>query len=436
MSKFDNIIGYSAVKKELKQIADTLKNREVYAKLGVSSPRGLLLYGEPGVGKSLMASAVIEESDRKAFICRKDQPNGDFVKEIKSTFEKAIKNAPSIVLLDDMDKFANGDERHPDAEEYVTVQSCIDEAKGKEVFVLATINNMRCLPRSLRRAGRFDRIIEVDTPRGKDALAIISHYLQSKKVVDSVDAKTIARIMDGRSCAELETVINEAGLYAGYERADFITMDHFMEALMRTVFDVPASTDEQDDKDFYSSLDDAKKSASQIVYHEAGHAVISEVLCPESVTLVSAHNRGGRSGGFTDYYNDKSQSPLFWTKSRIVGALGGIAAIEQKYGIFDVGGDRDLDQAFDITKNLIVNTCISGFHLHCNGYEDTESLKSEQEKAVAAEVEKFYRKAKEIISLNFEFFEKIAAALAKKKLLSAVDIQKIKSECKIVPVDL
>ena len=436
MSKFDKIIGYSAVKKELKQIADTLKNREVYAKLGVSSPRGLLLYGEPGVGKSLMASAVIEESGRKAFVCRKDQPNGDFVKVIKTTFEKAMENAPSIVLLDDMDKFANGDERHPDAEEYITVQSCIDEAKGKEVFVLATVNNMRCLPRSLHRAGRFDRVIEIDTPRGKDALAIIAHYLKNKKVVDNVDAKTIARIMDGRSCAELETVINEAGLYAGYERADFITMDHFMEALMRTVFDVPAAADDLDDEDFCATLANSNNVVSQIVYHEAGHAVVSEVLCPESVTLVSAHNRGGRSGGFTDYYNDKSQSPLYWNKSRIVGALGGIAAIEQKYGIFDVGSERDLDQAFDRTRNLIVNTCISGFHLHCNGYEDTESLKSEQEQAVAAEVEKFYRKAKEIISLNFEFFEKIAAALAKKKLLSALDIQKIKSECKIVPVAL
>ncbi len=436
MSKFDKIIGYSAVKKELKQIADTLKNREIYAKLGVSSPRGLLLYGEPGVGKSLMASAVIEESGRKAFVCRKDQPNGDFVKVIKSTFEKAIENAPSIVLLDDMDKFANGDERHPDAEEYVTVQSCIDEAKGKEVFVLATVNNMRCLPRSLHRAGRFDRVIEIDTPRGKDALAIIAHYLKNKKVVDNVDAKTIARIMDGRSCAELETVINEAGLYAGYERADFITMDHFMEALMRTVFDVPATTDDLDDEDFYASLADSNSFASQIVYHEAGHAVVSEVLCPDSVTLVSAHNRGGRSGGFTDYYNTKEHSPLYWAKSRIVGALGGIAAIEQKFGILDVGGEHDLDQAFDNTMRLVVNTCTSGFHLHSSGYGDTECLKSEQEKAISAEVEKFYRKAKEIISLNAEFFEKVAVALAKKKLLSAVDIQKIKSECKIVPVAL
>ena len=435
MNKFDQIIGYAAVKKELRQIADTLKNKDTYDKLGVSAPRGLLLYGEPGVGKSLMASAIIEESERPAFICRKDKPNGDFVKEIKATFDKAIADAPSIVYLDDMDKFANGDERHPDAEEYVTVQSCIDEAKGKEVFVLATVNNLHCLPRSLRRAGRFDRVIEIDTPYGKDAVNIISHYLSTKKVDKDIDAKTIARIMDGRSCAELETVINEAGLYAGYERAESITMDHFMEACLRTVFDVPASLEDDDDV-YYTLLSDSNNVISQIVYHEAGHAVISEILCPESVNLVSAYNRGGTKGGFTDYYNDRTCTPLHWAKSRIVGSLGGIAAIEQKYGIFDFGGERDLDQAFDRTKELIANNCYSGFHLHCNGYDDSERLRSEQEQAVSVEVEKFYRKAKEIISLNQEFFEKVAVALAQKKLLSAVDIKQIKSECEIVPVTL
>ena len=196
------IIGYTAVKKELQQIADTLRNRDVYDKLGISAPRGLLLYGEPGVGKSLMASAIIEASGRSALVCRKDKPNGDFVKEIKATFDKAIAEAPSIVYLDDMDKFANGDERHPDAEEYVTVQSCIDEAKGKEVFVLATANNLCCLPRSLRRAGRFDRVIEIAPPHGQDAVNIITHYLSTKNVAEDVDVKTIARIMDERSCAE------------------------------------------------------------------------------------------------------------------------------------------------------------------------------------------------------------------------------------------
>lgn len=434
MSKFDMIIGYAAVKKELRQIADTLKNREAYEKLGVSAPRGLLLHGEPGVGKSLMASAIIEESGRKAFVCRKDQPNGDFVKVIKATFDKAIQNAPSIVYLDDMDKFANGDEHHPDAEEYVTVQSCIDAAQGKEVFVLATVNNMRCLPSSLRRAGRFDRVMRIENPRGNDALNIISHYLNSKKVVDNLDAKIIARIMDGSSCAELETVINEAGLCAGYERAESITMDHFIEACMRTVFHVPARVKDGEEEETGMCLSDFDNVYSQIIYHEAGHAVVSEVLCPESVTLVSAYKRGGGRGGFTDYYNDQSHTPLHWIKSRIIGSLSGIAAVEQRYGIVDMGGERDIDQAFDMTKELLTNKCINGFRLHANGYDDTERLKSEQEKATSEEVERFYQKAIEIIAHNREFLEKIAIALAEKKLLTSADVQRIKGECKIYQV--
>ena len=169
MKAMDSIIGYTAIKHELKQISDTLKNSEFYDKLGVTAPRGLLLYGNPGVGKTLMATAIIEESGRVAFTCRKDKPNGDFIKHIKSTFDKAAESVPSIVYLDDMDKFTNGDARHPDAEEYVTVQSCIDSVKDKNVFVLATVNNIQNLPPSLRRAGRFDRIINIEAPRGKDA---------------------------------------------------------------------------------------------------------------------------------------------------------------------------------------------------------------------------------------------------------------------------
>lgn len=432
MSKFDMIIGYAAVKKELRQIADTLKNREAYEKLGVSAPRGLLLHGEPGVGKSLMASAIIEESGRQAFICRKDQPNGDFVKVIKATFGKAIESAPSIVYLDDMDKFANGDERHPDAEEYVTVQSCIDAAKGKEVFVLATVNNMRCLPSSLRRAGRFDRVMRIENPRGNDALNIISHYLKSKKVVDNLDAKIIARIMDGSSCAELETVVNEAGLCAGYERAETITMDHFIEACMRTVFHVPARV--REDEEGQACLEDCDNIDSQIIYHEAGHAVASEILCPESVTLVSAYRRGGRRGGFTDYYNEKTYTHLYWTKSRIISSLSGMAAVEQRYGIVDMGGERDIDHASDMIRDLLTSNCVNGFRLHSRGCDDTELLKAEQEKAISEEIEKAYQKAKEIIGRNRGFLDKLADALAQKKILTTEDVQKIKSECKIVQV--
>lgn len=434
MSAFDKIIGYSYEKKELEQISDVLKNKSVYEKLGVSSPKGLLLYGKPGVGKTLMASALIEESGRKVFVCRKDQPNGDFIKAIKATFDEAVENAPSIVFLDDMDKFANGDELHRDAEEYVTVQSCIDEIKGTEVFVLATANNIKNLPHSLLRAGRFDRIIVVNVPHGSDAVKIISHYLNGKKFVSGVDANTIAKIIDGRSCAELETVINEAGLYAGYERAEEITMDHFMNACMRTIFNAQDASIDDYDPNRYTNLSDGQNIVSQIVYHEAGHAVISEILCPESVTLISTRGRKGYSGGFTSYYNDYSRTPLTWEQSRIISALGGMAALEQKYGIVDGGNESDLDDAFSLTRDLVINNCVCGFHLHSRGYSDSADLESKQEQAIASEVERYYKKAKEIISVNSDFFEKIATALLKKGLLNMADIQEIKKGCTITQV--
>ena len=436
MKAFDNVIGYSAVKKELMQISDTLKNPEVYRQLGASSPRGLLLYGEPGVGKTLMATELIKASGRKAVICRKNQPNGDFVKTIKAKFNEAAKNAPSIIFLDDMDKFANGDERHRDAEEYVTVQSCIDEIKGEEVFVLATANNIRTLPHSLRRAGRFDRMIEIETPRGADAEKIIAHYLESKRFVGDVDPKTIARIMSGRSCAELETVINEAGLCAGYERSEKITMEHFMEACMRTIYGLSVGdrlADDDDDDDWYDALSDGNSVLTQIVYHEAGHAVVSEVLRPGSVTIVSIRGSKGSSGGFTSYDHDENANLQKEAQRRIVCSLGGMAALEQKFGIYDLGCSKDLDNAFNAMRKLVVDNCICGFHLHASNYGDSEELQTRQAQAVASEIEHCYRTAKEILAVNSEFLEKMAAALARKGLLTMVDIQVIRDSCVIRP---
>lgn len=435
MKEFGRIIGYSFIRKELEQIADTLKNGEVYARLGVSAPKGLILHGEPGVGKTLMASCVIEASQRKSFVCRKNQPNGDFVKSIKETFNQALENAPSIVFLDDMDKFANGDELHRDEEEYVTVQSCIDEVKDKDVFVLATANNLRCLPCSLLRAGRFDRIIEVGAPKGQDAINIIEHYLKGKSFVN-IDVKSISRILNGHSCAELETLINEAGLYAGFERSEHITMEHFMKACMQTIFNVPAKSFEDDIEDWYADLNDSNNISTQIVYHEAGHAVISEVMRPESVTLISAHGHKGSFGGFTAYYHDENENPAARRKRNVVVNLGGMAALEQRFGIYDCGASRDLDQAFAMISDMVKEECVCGFSLHEGRYDASEDLHKRQEQAAAIEIEKYYRKAKEIISLNREFFERIAAELAQKRLLHTADIQRIKAECNIVAVNV
>ena len=110
--------------------------------------------------------------------------------------------------------------------------------------------------------------------------------------------------------------------------------------------------------------------------------------------------------------------------------------MEQKFGLPDVGCASDLNYAFDKVRNLLSDTCINGFSFYTRGYSDSERRMADRDQAVAAEVERYYRKAKEILSANWEFFEKLAAALAEKKLLSAVDIEKIREGCKMVPVAL
>lgn len=180
MYKFDRIIGYDAIKNELLQICDMIKNKEVYKKLGAKLPQGILLYGKPGLGKRLMAKSIIEESGLKTYTIRKNKGNGDFIAYITETFQTAKEHAPSIVFLDDMDKFANEDSNHCDTEEYVAVQSGIDEVKHCGVFVIATVNEIWKLPKSLKRSGRFDRKIEVRPPSDNDANRIISYYLSKR----------------------------------------------------------------------------------------------------------------------------------------------------------------------------------------------------------------------------------------------------------------
>ena len=322
MREFEKIIGYDSVKQELSQVADVLKNREIYDGLGVKPPRGLFLFGKPGVGKTLMARSVIEASGRPYFICRKDEPNGDFIKVIKRVFEKAKAAAPSIIFLDDMDKFANVDEQHSDAEEYVAVQAGIDELGDADVFVIATANNTRNLPDSLLRAGRFDHKIRVRNPGQNDIEKIISHYMRDKGFAADLDTAAISSMLLGNSNSELETVINEAGILAGYERADSITQDHIIKACLHTVRHVPCDAFVDTSS---VALDDPNDKMAKIVFHEAGHALISEALLPNSVALMYSYPDGGCTRG---NLNECLLAPEALAQNHILISLGGAAATD------------------------------------------------------------------------------------------------------------
>ena len=239
MRELDKVIGYDGIKREMDRILDVLRNPEQYTTLGVHVPKGILLYGEPGIGKSLLARCFMAESQRPFYIIRKNKSDGEFVDHIRKVFREAAENAPSMILLDDLDKFANADSNHRNAEEYVTVQACIDEVRDKEVFVIATVNNIHSLPGSLKRSGRFDKTFRMSFPKGKTAVKIISYYLSKKKVCETVDAEEIARFCSGWNCADMETVVNAAGIHAGYEGKSLIGQEDLIYACLRKHFNNP-----------------------------------------------------------------------------------------------------------------------------------------------------------------------------------------------------
>ena len=417
MKGFDKIIGYKSVKAELERICDIIKNYDDYKKLGVKKPKGLLLYGVPGVGKTLMAKALIEESERQCFICRKNLPDGDFVKEITRVFGEAMNKTPSIILLDDMDKYANGDKFHQNEEEYITIQSCIDDIGDKDVFVIATANNLENIPESLTRAGRFDNKIEISVPSNEDSVQIISHYLKQKEVEDDVNSEDIAKMLKGYSCATLESIINQAGIYSGFAKKSKIDNGDIVKGCLRIIYEAPESLSDED-----------MAIKENIAYHEAGHTVVAEILEPGSVCFVNISKHESNTAGITSYYQPES----YWhskktMETRVKSLLAGKAATEIVYGdCCDVGAKNDIYRAMKIVERFVDDYCGYGFDKFTLSCNSSNNLLERKENAMFDDIEKYYQETKRIIVENRTFLDAIAKELVKKVTLTQSDIKNIK----------
>ena len=416
MSSFDKIIGYETIKNELMQICDMINNKSVYEKLGAKLPMGVLLYGDPGLGKTLMAKCFIEECKLEAFTIRKNKSE-NFVEHISEVFKQAKEKAPAIIFLDDMDKFANEDNNHRDAEEYVAVQAGIDDVKGTGIFVLATVNEHHKLPRSLTRSGRFDRCIEVCSPNSQDCVKIIKHYLADKKVADDINIEDISKMISYSSCAELETIMNEAAILAGFKRKECIEMSDIVSSVLKMEYNSP---------DDFTKVTDAE--LKKIAYHEAGHLVMSEILCPGSIGLASVRTSGRNSvGGFV-----RRCKKLPNAESHILVSLSGKAAVELNYGMCADGCESDIKRAFECIRDEISENGSMGFGMvdvaNHRFPETSESLNSRNESIVQTELERYFYKAKEIILKNKEFLDTIVCALIEKETLLLSDIKKIKEK--------
>ena len=411
---FKSIIGYEAIKHELTMVVDQLINAERYAALGVTEPHGLLLFGVPGVGKSTFANNFIDALGRTAFICRKDKSNGDFVNEIVRIFDEAAEAAPSVILLDDLDKFANEDEYRRDAEEFVTVQACIDKVKDKRVFVVATANNIDKLPGSLIRSGRFDHNLQIKLPTGKDAEKIIEYYLSTKPFVSDMDVSLIARLLEGKSCAELESIINQAGTYAVFDGREMVELRDMVKAILRIIFQAPESFDEN------------IKALPIIACHEAGHALIAELLEPGSVNLVTALNHDSHASGVASIHRDEM---YFHSKkmmeNRVMYILAGKAATEVCYGVVDTGANSDVRRAFDIVHRFVDDYCSYGFDRFIFDGQPSNEVLDRRDSRVASEMTRFYSKTKQLLQKNKDILDALIARIVEEKTLLGHQVREI-----------
>ena len=424
MSAFDKVIGYETIKKELVQLCDMIHNKEIYENMGAKLPQGILLYGDPGLGKTLIAKCFIEETGIKSFVIRRNKGDNEFVEGISEIFEKAKKEAPAIIFLDDMDKFANEDDDHKDAEEYVVVQSGIDEVKSCDVFILATANNIHKLPESLIRAGRFDRKIEVFCPNEEDTSKIMEHFLATKKISNDINMQDLSRMISYSSCAELETILNEAAISAAYNRKETIGMQDIVEAVLRKEYNAP---------DNYTKA--SKEELQKRALHEAGHVVISEVLDKESVGLVSIRSTGRDSlGGFMHRCKNLKRRVY-----DILISLGGKAAVELYYSETCASGcHSDLEKAFTNIRTAISESGTLGFGMldveTRRSPITSEAMNARTEVVVQAEMERYLFQSRNILLKNKDFLEKVTEKLLEKETLLYSDIQAIREQVKVVEV--
>ena len=416
---FKDIIGYNDEKKTLERIIDVLNNQDKYKKLGSSIPHGLFIYGPPGLGKTTFSKELLNNvENRKTYIIRKIKSDGEFMNYMGDIFKQAKENQPSIVLLDDLDKFAEDDDTD-NCEEFVAVQSFIDDVRCDDVFVVATANDKNVLPKSLLRSGRFDIKIRIDYPEDKYILDIFKHYLKNKKVDKDVNVKNISYILENTSCADLEKVCNQAGLYAGFKNKESIGMDELLRASLELMYDTNIEG-EATQEDKYSI---------ETAYHEAGHALVGEILEPGSVSFITIAKSDSETKGLTKYHNNENYfSDIKFMKNRVITLLSGKASTEIVFNKCDVGTNSDLSRAYQVVERFVDCYCMLDFNSWIRNNhmsEVSETVKQNKDIDINKLITEYYNKAKEILIANKDKLDKLANELNKKKILFQDDIRNI-----------
>lgn len=428
---FEKIIGYENEKGELAKFCDVIININYYKSLGISIPKGIILYGEPGLGKTTFAYSIIEACNVPYYVLRKNADSSQFIANMREIFEAAKNNAPSIILLDDMDKFGNGDKYAP---EYTSLQGAIDDYKSYDIFVIATVNDLFVLPSSLTRVGRFDRVMKINNPISNDSYAISNYYLDSKKInIDpSVNRNLLGKLFEGYSCATIETIINMAAMTSVYEHSPYITLDNIVDTILNIVYSKPKvvhDTRTQEEK-------------YRLAIYEAGKAVVTYVLNRDYLSIVTIleTNFGLSTKGSPYKPPMDSNEKLFSYSGKsfndrlndIAIALAGKTCFEMKFNSISTDAYVDILTVQSLVNDLIEDAagCIPNSIVK----ESTPKLvdgklrydKNNDDKFTDTDIYEYcIGYARNILSMNWSYVESMAWLLMNKTTITICDIDVI-----------
>lgn len=441
---FDDIAGNDNAKQDLEEVVDFLKHPKKYESLGAKIPKGVLLVGNPGTGKTMLARAVAGEANVPFFSISGSEFVEMFVgvgaSRVRDLFAKAKKNAPAIIFIDEID--AVGRKRgsgmgggHDEREQ--TLNQILVEMDGFEagtnVIILAATNRADVLDPALLRPGRFDRHTNITLPERKDREAILKVHFKNKPTDNTVNLDKLAAKTAGSSGADLANIANEAAIIAARRNSKHITGKDLTEA-----FEKVAIGPERKAK----VMNEREKEMT--AYHEAGHAVVGHVL-PDSdpvhkVTIIPR----GATGGVTWFLppEDKSYTNVYEFKDILARAMGGRVAEKIMYGADGIttGAGSDLRKATEIARDMVIEQGMGTklrdqvFHgdsggmvfdkiTHERPYSDATAKEIDAE--VETLIKEASKRAEEVITANRDILERLKDALLKEETLEEDEVTRL-----------
>jgi len=448
---FDDVADLEEAKEELKEVIEFLKNPQRFQALGAKVPKGVLLMGPPGSGKTLLARAVAGEAGVPFFHVSGSEFVEMFVgvgaARVRDLFEQAKANRPCIIFVDELDavgrlRFAGIGGGHDEREQ--TLNQLLVEMDGIEqnsgIIVIAATNRPDVLDPALLRPGRFDRRIVIDHPDAKGREAILRVHLRGKPIAEDVDIEKLAKQTAGFSGADLANMVNEAAILAARKNKAKIEMSDFLEALEKVIAGPERKS---------RLITDKEKRI--LAYHESGHALVSKLLKVREVTKVTIIPRG-LALGYT--LNLPQEDRYLMTKKELIDEmtvlLAGRAAEEIVFGEVTTGAQNDLERVTELARRMVCEFGMSErlgpvtlgrkagpIFLGRDIVEDrnySEAVASEIDREVRRIVEECYQRAKKLLLENRQVLDAIANRLLERETIDGEELDELLRSMELVAV--